>query len=162
MTKLRLLKLLTKVLHIIFTAFLVLLPGLSLVHYIMPQNVPVNFRIDDVANSILNSSLLLILKGSVTVYAIYMFRKILEAFSKKIFFDDLIIKYLDRVGKCLIGLLMLEELPQFIIKLLDGEFNLFTNPLYALFILIGGFFFMVLAEVFRTAKNLKEENDLTV
>lgn len=162
MTKLSLLRAFSKILFAIFLVFLVLMPGFSIMRYAMPHSIPDSITIGNLAGSHTAWLLGLLLKGCITIYTIYMFREILESFSKKIFFDDMVIKYFDRIGKCLLCLLLLEELPTLITSIYNCKLNLSIPPLYILFILIVSLFFMVLSEVFKTAKNLREENDLTI
>ncbi len=99
------------------------------------------------------------------VFAIFQLRKVMVLFSKRIIFDNQIVLLLNQVGKCFLAASLITSIPLFIYNLThkshaDIEFGggfssfLFTASL--------GLLFMVLSEVFNIAKNLKEENDLTV
>lgn len=100
------------------------------------------------------------------VYGLFLFRKVLVLFSKRQIFEDAVIVLLNKIGKFFliasliavsvdfIGKIYIENRFEFGIK--GGFFDsfLFTASL--------GLFFMVLSEVFANAKNMKEENDLTI
>lgn len=100
------------------------------------------------------------------VYGIFLLRKILKLFSKRIIFDNVVIQLLNKIGISFLIASLFSSIPLFIYNLThknnypDVEFGggfssfLFTASL--------GLFFMVLSEVFSVAKNMKEENELTI
>jgi len=99
------------------------------------------------------------------VYGIFELRKVLSLFQKRIIFDERVINLLDKVGKSFFLASILSSFPLLVYNFIHkpevsiefaGTFNsfLFTASL--------GLFFMVLSEVFKIAKNLKEENELTI
>lgn len=100
------------------------------------------------------------------VYGLFLFRKVLVLFSKRQIFEDSVIILLNKIGKFFLIASLLAVLMDFLGKLyienkvefgIEGGFFdsfLFTASL--------GLFFMVLSEVFANAKNIKEENDLTI
>lgn len=100
------------------------------------------------------------------VYGLFLFRKVLVLFSKRQIFEDSVIVLLNKIGKFFLIASLLAVLMDFLGKLyienkvefgIEGGFFdsfLFTASL--------GLFFMVLSEVFANAKNIKEENDLTI
>ena len=99
------------------------------------------------------------------IYGLFLFRKVLALFQKRIVFSDDVILLLDRVGKCFLlssiissGSLLLYSIshkPDMSIEF-GGGFSsfLFTASL--------GLFFMVLSEVFKISKTMKDESDFTV
>ncbi|MBC7522871.1 MAG: DUF2975 domain-containing protein [Flavobacterium sp.] len=99
-------------------------------------------------------------------YGIYLFRKVLSLFQKRIIFDNVIILLLNNIGKCFLIASILSSTALFLYpfiyknKVVSIEFGsgfssfLFTSSL--------GLFFMVLSEVFTISKNIKEENELTI
>lgn len=104
-----------------------------------------------------------LLGHSAFTYAIYLFRKTLDLFSKKKFFHSDVIMLFDQSGKSFIAAGMLWIIPPFFYQLLaNNEFNIAFDLGLPFFAFALGFFFMVLSEVFLIAKAQKEENDLTV
>lgn len=99
------------------------------------------------------------------VYGIFQLRKVMVLFSKRIIFDYQVVQLLNQVGKCFLAASLITSIPLFIYNLIhrshaDIEFGGgFSSFLFSASL---GLLFMVLSEVFNIAKNLKEENDLTV
>jgi hypothetical protein len=134
-----------------------------------PTKVPFNFNghlIDAGRFEIIFLYLMLYAGHCAFTYGVFLFRKTLELFSKRRFFDPAVITNLDQMGKAFIVCAMLWTVPPFFYHLLaHGEFDMeigfsgFESPF---FIFSLGLFFIVLSEVFFNAKQLKEENDLTV
>ena len=98
-------------------------------------------------------------------YGIFLFRKVLLLFQKRIIFSDDVITLLDKVGKSFLLSSILTACALLVYKLthksdvsieFGGGFSsfLFTASL--------GLFFMVLSEVFKISKTMKDESDLTV
>jgi len=101
------------------------------------------------------------------VYAVFLLKKITRQFSRTKIFEDTIIKQLSQVGYSFIGIAALLYIPSFIYRLtkhnLTIGFDFFNNLFNSfLFIISLGLFFMVLSSIFKIAKHIKEENDLTV
>ena len=100
------------------------------------------------------------------VYGIYLLRKVLNMFAKRIIFEETVILLLDKIGKSFLIASIFTSVPLFVYNIThktdhaDVEFGggfssfLFTASL--------GLFFMVLSTVFKIAKNMKEENELTI
>lgn len=100
------------------------------------------------------------------VYVIFQLKKMIDLFIKRLLFDDEVIKKLSIIGKIFIVAALLTGIPPFFLSLFFKqhiELNLtsyFSDSM--LFNIAIGLFFMILSEVFKIAKNLKEENELTV
>lgn len=106
--------------------------------------------------SILISYLLLI-------YALYKFRKIMGQFLRTKIFSNSVINNFKAIGNTLIisGLLVMTS--TFIYKIyakstLEIELGFSTN----IIIICFGLFSLVLSEIFKISKNLKQENELTI
>jgi hypothetical protein len=99
-------------------------------------------------------------------YGIYLFRKVLKLFSVRKIFDSNVVIYFEKIGKAFIVSSILWATVPFFYKLYAEsklELGFATDGFgSALFSASLGLFFMVLSEVFLMAKNIKEENDLTV
>jgi hypothetical protein len=99
------------------------------------------------------------------LYGIYLLRKTIALFIKKDLFNVEVIKNFNTIGICVVISTLLIVIPSFLytgfhrtkfgFKIEAG----FDSPLLVVSL---GLFFMVLSEVFKIAKNLKEENDLTL
>lgn len=98
-------------------------------------------------------------------YGVYLLRTLLTLFSKKIIFEEMPIALLEKIGKCFLISSLATGIPLALYNIFirenvgidfGGGFDsfLFTASL--------GLFFMVLSEVFKMAKSIKEENELTV
>ncbi|HSD15207.1 MAG TPA: DUF2975 domain-containing protein [Flavobacterium sp.] len=101
------------------------------------------------------------------VYGIYLFKQILELFSQRIIFDDRIIINFNKIGKCFLATTLLTAVPAFILEIIDenrtSNINFTSGGFDSILFTVGlALFFMVLSEVFKIAKSMKEENELTV
>lgn len=157
----------TKVLFVLVVLPIIFVPGFTIMYFFFPDVIPVTFSFSgsgELKWLRLLVSLLIIAAYCCFVYALYLFRKILALFSKKKFFDDDVIKYFDQIGKLMYYGLLLWAVPfNLYLIVTQNEHELDTRQLVSI-IFIGslGFFFTVLSEVFQKAKNIKEENDLTI
>jgi hypothetical protein len=102
--------------------------------------------------SLANSALIL--------YILFNFKILLENFLEKLIFEIETCMLLNRIGKLIIYSSFIDILSELILKLSKSEIGFsFSSFLYGLSM---GLFFLVLAEVFKMAKDLKEENELTI
>lgn len=98
-------------------------------------------------------------------YALFQFKKTLELFYKNIYFDDRVISSLNLTGKSFLGAAALLAGLEFLYHVIvDGTFEIGIDFSFdsVFFALVLGLFFLVLSDVFANAKQLKDENDLTV
>ena len=99
------------------------------------------------------------------VYSIYLLRKTIALFIRKDIFNIEVIRNFNIIGICIVTSTLLMVIPSFLYTAFHRTklgFKLevgFDSPL---FVISLGLFFMVLSEVFKIARNLKEENDLTL
>ncbi|WP_181248532.1 DUF2975 domain-containing protein [Flavobacterium magnum] len=104
--------------------------------------------------------------GLFFVYAIYLLRKTVAHFRKREIFHEDVIRYFNAIGKCIITSTLLTHIPLFFYNMLHRNhlgIQIDGGGFDSLLLSISlGLFFMVLAEAFKIAKNLKEENELTV
>ena len=101
------------------------------------------------------------------IFGIYLFKQILDLFAQRIIFDDRIINNLNKIGKCFLAATLLIDIPSFILQIIskkrDYSFDFASGGFNSFLFTIGlSLFFMVLSEVFKIAKNIKEENELTI
>ena len=100
------------------------------------------------------------------LYAIHLLRKVIRHFVARQIFNDAVIRHFNGIGINLIASAVLMNVPLFIYNALlmtkDGfEFSTGGFDSFTLAICLG-LFFMVLSEIFKVAKNIKDENELTV
>jgi hypothetical protein len=99
------------------------------------------------------------------LYGIYLLRKTIALFIKKDLFNVEVIKNFNTIGICVVTSTLLMVIPSFLYNAFyRTKFGFkieagFDSPLLVVSL---GLFFMVLSEVFKIAKHLKEENDLTL
>lgn len=108
------------------------------------------------------SMILPLLTYLISVYCLYLFRKTITQIHRLSLFDNSNIKNFNTIGKLLIVMALIEGLGKFFFRLSQSEFKLDFSFSPFLITLILGLFFMVLSEIFKIAKNAKEENELTI
>ncbi len=97
------------------------------------------------------------------LYSIYLFRKILTYFLRLKIFDDFVILYFKRIGNLLVLSGFLSILVSFIFRLYyQQKISIEISINSHVVIICLGLFFMVLSEIFKISKTMKDENDLTV
>ena len=100
---------------------------------------------------------------SVSIYCLFIFRKTLRYFQQvKPFHNDVIDNFY-KIGYLLVGVGIGGTIVSFISRLLfRGEVMINIGFTPYLILICLGLFFMVLGEIFKVAKQAKEENDLTI
>jgi len=97
------------------------------------------------------------------VYALYYFKKLLANFKDKLIFETENCQFFHKIGKVILYFSLILFLFGFIPKSTQTTtINVTFGFSPSLFIVVLGLFFLVLAEVFKMGKQLKEENDLTI
>lgn len=109
-------------------------------------------------------ALLFVLTGiGLFVYALYYFKNLLANFKGKLIFEIGNCQLFHKIGKAILYFSLLLFLFGFIPKSTQTTtMNITFGYSPSLFIVVLGLFFLVLAEVFKMAKQLKEENELTI
>jgi hypothetical protein len=135
---------------------------------VFPEKVP--FKLGGLAVADVHAEEILLLLAEYTscafyVYALYLFKQTLVLFEKKKIFSFEVVKLLDQTGRAIIVGCIIGYVSGFMYgTLVQGTFEVGITVGFGstLFILGLGLFFIVLGDVFGTAKQLKEENDLTI
>lgn len=96
------------------------------------------------------------------IYCIYLFRKILTYFVKTEIFNKEVITNFNKMGMLIITYVLINLLCSFLYDISDRNISLELGNSPYLTLICLGLFFMVLSEIFKIAKNQKEENDLTI
>lgn len=135
---------------------------------VFPEKVP--FKIDNHAVTDVHAEEILLMLAlyiscAFYVYSLYLFKKTLVLFEKRKVFSFDVVKLLDQTGRAIIVGCVIGYVSSFMYgTLVQGTFEVDISVGFGstLFILGLGLFFIVLGDVFGMAKQLKEENDLTV
>ena len=105
--------------------------------------------------------------GGLTLYTVYILRKLIRNFLKGKLYTGFQVATLNLVGQLIIFITLAKGLMNFLGKILfesrvgiDLGMELSFGSFW--FILAIGLFFIYLSKIFRNAKELKEENELTV
>ena len=132
--------------------------------------VDIPMKINGERLTVMNFTSKLILAGYVVaygffIYGIFLFRKVLNHFSKREIFHENVIVLFDKIGK----LFLAATIMSFIVYV---SYQSYVKNKVSFGIEVGadsfllaaslGLFFMVLSEVFAIGKNIKEENELTI
>lgn len=99
------------------------------------------------------------------VYAIYLFKKTVNLFINKRIFDNQVISNLSKIGKIFIIVTIILNIIEFIFKVTTtqkAEIIVSSGFDSFLFTIAIGLFFIIMSEVFKIAKKLKDENELTI
>ncbi|MDB9781719.1 DUF2975 domain-containing protein [Winogradskyella sp.] len=137
----------------------------SVFMFINPESLKAIFDFEVDGNLITAQffAFLLIITCFFGIYCVYLFRKTLRYFQRVKPFHIDVIKNFYKIGYLLsiigIGGTILFFTARLVLKS-ELKINLGMSP-YVMLICLG-LFFMVLSEVFKVAKQAKEENDLTV
>jgi hypothetical protein len=105
----------------------------------------------------------ILLSYLILIYCIYLFRKILGSFLRVKIFNTLVVNNFSKIGYLLIIYSFLTGVPTLIYRFLYAK-KITMELGFSSFILTLclGFFFMVLSEIFKISRNMKEENELTI
>ena len=99
----------------------------------------------------------------ILIYCLYIFREILEYFVRNKIFDDLVLKNFNKIGFLLVICSFLEGISSMLYSVFFKEkvtIELGFSPFGLL--LCMGLFFMILSEIFKISKIMKDENQLTI
>jgi hypothetical protein len=168
MKRLTVLRILTHVLYVLSKIAIFFVVPFVFVMAVMPERIP--FKIDGQAASSYGVETIIYLLVSIVglafdIYALYSFKKLLRLFEKNVIFHLDVIKTLNQIGKAILiayTLYFTSDLLYF--NLVENTIDLeFVTDWESTMISFGlGLFFLVLGDVFLIAKDIKEENDLTV
>ncbi len=167
MKKLNLLKTIVDFIWIMSLVFFPLIIVLSIMILMDKEvfDIPITFATGtvDLSNSFGKMALVInVINFGLLLYALYFFRKLLSRFMKRIVFEDEICFLLNKIGSIVIMASIVQLLSDYITKLSNHKFGIEFGYGPFLYLLALGLFFKVLSEVFKIAKNMKEDNELTI
>ena len=97
----------------------------------------------------------------ILIYCVYIFSKILEYFQRHKIFDEFVLKNFNKMGVLLVVCSFIMGISSILYEIFYAE-NVTLTFGFTPFLLCMGMFFMVLSEIFKISKNMKEENELTI
>ncbi|WP_343328262.1 DUF2975 domain-containing protein [Polaribacter staleyi] len=167
MRKLNILKAITDLLWILSMPLVLAIIGFSIAIFFVDLG-ELNIKINSLNfnnDTLLSKTLLVIsaLNYLLIIAALYFFRKVLNYFVRVKIFEEKVIESFKKTG----NLLLISGIISLTISMINRyyfqekitlEFGLNQH----LVIICLGLFFLVLSEVFKIAKNQKQENDLTI
>lgn len=167
MRKLFILKTIIDLLY--YMSILILIIVFLLIPYILlgdsTNNLPIKINGQTMTSDNLESKLFILIGTTsylLIIYCIYLFRKILTCFIKTDIFNREVVANFKKIGILIIIYALINLLCSFLYDISNRITSLELGTSPYLIILCLGLFFMVLSEIFKIAKNQKEENDLTV
>ena len=97
------------------------------------------------------------------VYSFYLLRKVVILFQNKRIFDTEVIKLFNQIGVLLIALAIISKTLILVLNIVEKDIKLKLDTQDSFFIsIILGLFFIVISAIFKSAKEYKEENELTI
>lgn len=167
MRKLQILKTIIDFLWIVSTPAIIVIIGLVTMLFFSDLG-DLNLKINSVnfnSNDALSKVLLSIsaLNYLLIIAALFYFRKAVHFFLRVKIFDDIVIKSFQKIGNLLVisGIVSL-SISMFYTTYYQQKVSLELGLNQHIIIICLGLFFMVLSEIFKIAKNAKQENDLTI
>ncbi len=107
-----------------------------------------------------------IISGILFFYSIYLLRKLVGLFQKREIFNDEVVRLFNLIGKLVIASSVISTISLFIYNAVERnhlgltlDFGSYDSFLISISL---GLFFMVISEIFKIAKNMKEESDLMI
>ena len=100
------------------------------------------------------------------LYSIYLLRKVIVLFQKREIFNDEVVRLFNLIGKLIVASSIIGSFSIFMYNIIERnhlslslDFGSYDSFLISISL---GLFFMVISQVFKIAKNMKEENDLMI
>lgn len=107
-----------------------------------------------------------ICSGFIFMYSIYCLREVIILFQKKEIFTNKVINHFNNIGIAIIASAVISSVSLFLFKFLvknDAAISVDFGGYDSFLISISlGLFFMVISEIFKIAKTMKEESELTI
>lgn len=132
-------------------------------------DIPIKIKGHEVlANTVLAKIVVFVnvISGLLFFYSIYLMRKLVCLFQKREIFNDEVVRLFNLIGKLIIASSIISTVSLFIYKAVERnhlglslDFGGYDSFLISISL---GLLFMVISEIFKIAKNIKEESDLMI
>lgn len=133
------------------------------------MDIPIKIKGQEILSNSLLSKLVVfvnIISGILFFYSIYLLRKVVVLFQKKQIFNDEVIRLFNLIGKLIVVSSIISTVSLSIYNAIEKnhlgisiDFGSYDSFLISISL---GLFFMVISEVFKIAKAMKEESDLMI
>lgn len=155
----------------IFTLFAILGMLIFIPFYLFSSDVDIPIKIkgqEISANTILAKIVVIVnvISGLLFFYSIYLLRKLVGLFQKREIFSDEVVRLFNLIGKLVIASSVMSSISLFIYNAVERnhlglslDFGSYDSLLISISL---GLFFMVISEIFKIAKNMKEDSDLMI
>jgi hypothetical protein len=154
-----------------FTLFAILGMLIFIPFYLFSSDVDIPIKIkgqEISANTILAKIVVIVnvISGLLFFYSIYLLRKLVGLFQKREIFSDEVVRLFNLIGKLVIASSVMSSISLFIYNAVERnhlglslDFGSYDSLLISISL---GLFFMVISEIFKIAKNMKEDSDLMI
>ncbi|WP_395043508.1 DUF2975 domain-containing protein [Flavobacterium sp.] len=132
-------------------------------------DIPIKIKGQEImSNSVLSKITVFVyfISGLMFFYSIYLLRKVVGLFQKREIFNDEVIRLFNLIGKLIITSSIISTVSLYIYNAVERnhiglsiDFGNYDSFLVSISL---GLLFMVISEIFKIAKNLKEESELTI
>lgn len=132
-------------------------------------NIPVKIKGQEISSQTIFSKVIVstnVISSLLFLYSIYLLRKVVNLFRKREIFNDEVVRLFNLIGKLIVASSIIGSFSIFMYNMIERnhlglslDFGSYDSFLISVSL---GLFFMVISEVFKIAKNMKEENDLTI
>lgn len=155
--------------------FFTLIPTIGLLiffpFYLFSSDIDIPIKIkghEVLANTVLAKIVVFVnvISGLLFFYSIYLMRKLVCLFQKREIFNDEVVRLFNLIGKLIIASSIISTVSLFIYKAVERnhlglslDFGGYDSFLISISL---GLLFMVISEIFKIAKNIKEESDLMI
>lgn len=154
-----------------FSIFGVLSLMVFLPFYLLSSDsaIPIKIKGQEIVSKTIFSKIFVfanIVSGILFVYGIYLLRKVVSLFQKRKIFNDEVVRLFNVIGKLIIVSSLISNLSLIIYNTVEKNhigFSIDLGSYDSFLISISlGLFFMVISEIFKIAKNMKEESELII
>lgn len=132
-------------------------------------DIPIKIKGQEIVSKTIFSKMIVfanVVSGVLFVYGIYLLRKVVSLFQKREIFNDEVVRLFNLIGQLIIASSLISNLSLFIYNVVEKNhvgFSLDLGSYDSFLISVSlGLFFMVISVVFKIAKSMKEENELTI
>jgi len=132
-------------------------------------DIPIKIKGQEIsANTILAKIVVIVnvISGLLFFYSIYLLRKLVGLFQKREIFSDEVVRLFNLIGRLVIASSVISTVSLFIYNAVERshlgislDFGSYDSFLISISL---GLFFMVISEIFKIAKNMKEDSDLMI
>ncbi len=133
------------------------------------MGIPIRIKGQEInSTSILTKAVVLInvVSGLLFFYSIFLLRKVVTLFQKKVIFSAEVVKLFNLIGKLIVVSSIMSSVSIFVYNAIERnelavslDFASYDSLLISVSL---GLFFMVISEIFKIAIRIKEENELTI